>query len=65
MAPGENVASRPTGGARDAAVRWAREMPGVPRSVRLPTTADAANLDLPGMLLLREPVPARCPDAEL
>jgi hypothetical protein len=33
--------------------------------MRLPTAADAANLDLPGMLLLREPAPARCPDAAL
>jgi hypothetical protein len=33
--------------------------------MRLPTAAAAANLDLPDMLLLREPVPARCPDAAL
>src|ERR1700720_2017536 len=58
MAPGEKAASRPTGCAKDAAVRWALEMAGVPRSKRLPTNDDAANLDLPGMLLLREPVPA-------
>src|ERR1700730_19430980 len=58
MAPGENAARRPTGCARDPAVLWALETPGKPRSMRPPTTADAVNPDLPGMWLLRGPLPA-------